>query len=73
MCILLHEFPDAHRTYASQPFDIIAEPIVPVVLMVIRRADIDVAVAQFEEIDVPVCTENLNRVDEVKESPKLTE
>ncbi len=55
--------------YASQPFDIIAEPIVPVVLMVIRRADIDVAVAQFEEIDVPVCTENLNRVNEVKESP----
>jgi hypothetical protein len=33
MCILLHKFPDAHRTYASQPFDIIAEPIVPVVLM----------------------------------------
>ena len=33
MCVLLHEFPNAHRTYAGQPFDIIAEPIVPVVLM----------------------------------------
>jgi hypothetical protein len=33
MRVLLYEFPNARRTYAGQPFDIITEPIVSVVLM----------------------------------------